>query len=247
METAGIKPSEALALKTVDNAKNGVLAQLSQAQADLNGIYIRIDAGEEPTALINKLAAGSSAALVTGIDRCKAIVAAFEARLAIARSVRRDANDEVQRSKAFLQTFKDGVKKLMQENPDQPYRDSMGRKVYLKNNAPALKLKFEVRESTTVRDVVDLNALEFFGVDPKRFCKTVTFIVADKPAIATALKAGEQLPWAAFERGQHVSGLSLKQDDVGVDSSAHAENHGRHRAHRQGAAEHPTGVQLPRH
>lgn len=93
------------------------------------------------------------------------------------------------------------VKGVIEASPDVPFRDSHGKKVFVRASNPSLKLAFEDRKKTVAHI-----APEELDIPP-RFLKTVSYTVVDTEAVRAAIKDGENLPFAWLEQGQSLCGL----------------------------------------
>ncbi len=102
------------------------------------------------------------------------------------------------------EAFKEAAKQAIKDNPDLPWIDSYGTKVYVSRNSSAsLQMNLSL-DDKTVRNVVDYGDVTRLGP----YVKTVTYLVIDTDKVREDLAAGVEISWAKLERGDHVRGLN---------------------------------------
>jgi hypothetical protein len=98
------------------------------------------------------------------------------------------------------------MKACLEANPGVPFKDSLGRKVYLQRNPPSLKLFVDVREKKTISNAIDMASADLLGV-PRDYIKEVSFLVLDTEKVKADLQAGKELGWARIDQGAHCRGI----------------------------------------
>ncbi len=103
----------------------------------------------------------------------------------------------------YLDGLKAGVKAVMLEHPNQPYKGQLGTIKLQKNGGkPALRLRFPEDEKT-FRHCIDPEAAALFEV-PDEFLETITITRLRTDDVRQALGTGRTFPWAALERDSHA-------------------------------------------
>lgn len=146
------------------------------------------------------------------IDRRKALMWAIEGSLKAARGARAEVDAYVQRLKAIAEKVKLTTKEAMQEAPDLPWKDSVGRKLTLAKNAEEkLILSFDVKAKRTFTNLVHSETVRMFDI-PEKYLKRITVTLLDSDAIKADLAAGVSIMWAEAKRDFNVRGLMPPKD-----------------------------------
>lgn len=168
---------------------------------------------ESPTLQAPLLAAFRDASidLTEAIERRKATMWALDGALKAARGARAEIDAYVQKLKRLEAALKAEALAAMTENPNLPWKDSMGRKLTLAKSQPSLRLPFDLKEERTFTNLIHEETVRMFEI-PSRFLKLFTISALDTAAVKKALLAGETLSWAELEMSHHVRGLMPKKD-----------------------------------
>lgn len=181
---------------------------LFEAASKFSALMAAIDEGMPITDAVQREFAEGRLDVIEAIDRRKAAMHYLKHMTEAARAAREEMDARVQQLKAAQEALKANTKAIMEKFPDDMYQDSVGRKLSIANNGgkAALKLGFEIRESKSVSNVIDLEVVEFLGID-KKYIKPVSFLTLDTDALRADLEVGANLDWASLERGTHVRGF----------------------------------------
>lgn len=102
--------------------------------------------------------------------------------------------------------LKDAALAAIEADPDLPWTDAYGQRVYVANNsAPSLNITLSLGDKT-VANIVSEDDMEKLELGP--WVKQVSFLVIDTDRVRQALAGGLTIPWATLQRGRHVRGLS---------------------------------------
>lgn len=193
-------PSEVKEFKTAK-------VSLFEAAATLAEVCNRLEEGEDLDEVLTEAFGESQALVAEAIDRRKAVINEIKSKIQLAKLYRKEINKHINTCKAVHQRIKDGVAYVMQKHPDQLYRDSLGKKLSIvKTPTPALKLDCDMRQTTSVRNVIDRDTIALLGIDAK-YINEVSFTILDTEALKGDLLCGEEIPWARLVHSTHLRGL----------------------------------------
>lgn len=139
-----------------------------------------------------------------GIDRRRGYADVLRATIAAAEAQKSRIEKIIDKRKRQLDLLLDNTKQVMEAHPNLPFVDSLGERVLLcKNGQPSLRHDLDVREKVNVANVIDLVSVTKFDVSPK-YLHTVSHLCLNTETLRQDLKAGEVIPWARLEWGNHI-------------------------------------------
>lgn len=133
----------------------------------------------------------ANAHLESSIDRRKAFIAELKSKVEQGREVKKNIDKVLKRLNRLETSLKAMTLYAMHQMPNQPFRDSMGRKLSLQKSPPVVK----------VDEGLELASL------PEQYLKSELVYSIDKEALKADLELGVEIPWARLERTEYVRGL----------------------------------------
>jgi hypothetical protein len=129
------------------------------------------------------------------------MLSAVKARIDQLKEHRDRVAKAVKSAERFQERLKGYVKFVMQTFPDVPYKGTSGR-LALQNNPESLKIDFETKDVTFYKAI----DRALVGLEPSlnTYIREVVVCILDNDKIKADLKGGVEIPWARFERDQHV-------------------------------------------
>lgn len=158
------------------------------------------EGGDLDGALLSRFSSARSD-LVASVDRRICFLRFCEDAISGAKRARDAYVERARQLERMVEALKTKTMQAMKENEDVPFVGSLGRFAVQKNPA-ALKLGFEAK-SMSVSRVVSAEDVTKHKID-KKFLKTVIEFQLDADAVKTALKAGQEFPWATLEQGESL-------------------------------------------
>lgn len=101
-----------------------------------------------------------------------------------------------------LEWWKNDTKFVLENSTCAQFKGSLGTLKLQNNSVRSLEVDIP-KTSVTISNVIGEIGTEFSWVDP-RFTRTIAYKALNIDAIKMALEAGEVIPWARLEQGQHV-------------------------------------------
>lgn len=175
----------------------------------------RVDEGEQMTGAFVATFGAAELAHAHEIDRRKSEVFYVQRVMKMARDKRADLDAYVQRLKVVEAELKKATGDAIADSPDLPWRDTLGKKLYL-GSSKKLELGFDLAESKTITNVVDRGVVDLLGIEPK-YLKPVGYFRLDTAAVKADLKAGVALDWATVETTRHVRGWEKEDASTSDD------------------------------
>lgn len=158
------------------------------------------EGGDLDGALLSRFSSARSD-LVASVDRRICFLRFCEDAISGAKRARDAYVERARQLERMVEALKTKTMQAMKENEDVPFVGSLGRFAVQKNPA-ALKLAFEAK-SVSLSRVIAEEDISQHGIE-ERFIKTVTAYQLDADAVKTALKAGQEFPWATLEQGESL-------------------------------------------
>lgn len=136
---------------------------LSETAKALSAIIDGMDDKKDVRSLLNKEFPEALTDIETGIDRRKAMLREVESKIALARHLKEENARHVQRYESVKNNLIEQTKKLIEENPGIPFKDSLGKRLVVQRNArPRMLIENEALipdEFCTMKKEVDKNLL----------------------------------------------------------------------------------------
>ncbi len=168
---------------------------LAEAALILAELCDRIDGGAEMVPALLEAFNDTRLALADAVDRRICFDTWVKGAIEAAKSARDEWISRSKQLEALHEAFKANTKAVLLQAPDIPYQGKLG-KIALQKNPPALRLAFGDKYVTP-------ETIEMFGI-PDRFLRVEVIRSVDIGAVKEAIQAGDQVPWADIEQGQHV-------------------------------------------
>ncbi len=143
--------------------------------------------------------------LQTSVTRRQALAAHIRSTKLAAKEYRDTVTAYIHRLDRLEERMKEDALKAIDALPGVELRGANGKKLY-SGNSQSAKLEFAIQEKKTFTNLVDLEAIEMFGVQPHHF-KMIFAYQIDLGAIKKDLKLGIKLKYAHLEESRHVGGL----------------------------------------
>ena len=126
--------------------------------------------------------------VVGAVDRRKYFLAEIESKIQLAKNKQAEAKKAVDKFKRIKERVIETTKYVINENPNIPFKDSLGKKLYiLKNPMPSLKVTGQWEAS--------------------EYAKIVNTVELDKEKLKEDLIAGSIVEFASLEYGTHLRGM----------------------------------------
>jgi hypothetical protein len=177
---------------------------LFEAAATLAAICREIEEGVDVDEALVAAFDDAKGLVAEGIDRRKAVVRELDAKLELAKSYKAEAEEYVRKFERIKKRLKDRTLELIEQNPDIPYADSLGKKL-TKGESKALKLGFDTYKRA-FSNIIDADMADLLDI-PEKYLKQVYFLTLDTDAIKADLLAGGQVDWASLQKNTHLKGL----------------------------------------
>lgn len=178
---------------------------MREATAIVAELCHRIEDGEEPDQAMQAAFQESQLTVAEAIDRRKAVKASLEGQAEAARVMAKGYGEAAKSIDALIESLKKDTLKIMLAFPDQPYRDTAGRKLSIVTGVGKLVVDIDMGQKT-VTGIIDANDIHDHKI-PLEFIKPVSFYVLDTAALRLAVIEGRELPWARIAPSTFLRGL----------------------------------------
>jgi len=159
-----------------------------EAATDLNELCDMIDDGIDINEQLQEEFKIALDDVVGAVDRRKYFLAEVNSKIELAKSKRDEAKKSIKTFENIRDRVIETTKYVVSENPNIPFKDSLGKKlIVLKNPAPTLIVNGE-----------------WEGSD---YAKIVNTVELDKIKLKEDLIAGSTVDFAKIEYGTHLRGL----------------------------------------
>ncbi len=193
--------SEKALVRAQASARYGI-SHLIEGAGMLASVCRMIDGDEEqgvaPMPLTEALRANFQFALLQskdGVDKTIDFKEATDGFIEKCKVIIERVRDEKDQAELVLDEFKKMTLEYLEQNDNLPFAGFRGKIARQKNSQPALRLAFGDRVLTG--EVIREHKIA------DRFIKTEIVETLDTDAVKEALKAGEDIPWAALDQGYH--------------------------------------------
>lgn len=165
---------------------------LDKAATELSTLCEQIESGADVDAGLAVLFQKAEAHLSTEIDRRKAFLNMVRSRIVQAHNYMDEISSYIKRCEHIINRLKEQTKDAILNNPDLPWRDSLGKKISLAKSQPRLICAEPLNYDEAERD-------EFYDQVIERRL--------NKEKLKEALLNGETFSWAYLEHNVHLRGL----------------------------------------
>jgi chromosome segregation ATPase len=184
------------------------LVPFFSAAVTLAELCDKIDSAEEIEQSLIEQFNDAKLTLAESIDRRKHVYKECQARIALAKSYKKDIDETIKRLQKIQDRIEENTKQMIAGEPNLPYQDTLGNKLSVrKNSQPALKYSFDIRESKNFSNILDEQSIALLEID-RKYLREVSFYTIDTEALKKDLLEGHTISWANLEWGTHVRGLT---------------------------------------
>lgn len=132
------------------------------------------------------------------VDYQKALYLNTESDIKMHKVYRDSINDEIKKLECILVRIEENTKKAVLDNPDIIFRDSLGKKLSVLNNAAP---------KVVINDGISINQYSDYA-------RVITKYEPDLVKIKEDLLGGAEIAWAKLEYGTQLRGLKTKAKEI---------------------------------
>lgn len=180
---------------------NDVKVPLALAAQNLATLMEAIDEGRLDEAVI-RLFNDQRLDLASAVDRRLCFFDICEKHIESLKDIARKYQTAAKQLENVMETLEKNTLDTMRLAPDVPYRGDLGSFRIQKNGAATVNVLFET-DRKTISNAVDAQDIEKYAIDEKFYdVHTYYSLVMDR--IRRAIEAGEDIRWAAINKGEHL-------------------------------------------
>lgn len=159
-----------------------------EAAQELTELCAKLDEGLDIDEQVKNDFSSTLNDVVSAVDRRKYFLAEIESKIKLAKEKRDEAKRAIDKFERIKERVIETTKFVIQENPDIPFKDSLGKKLFvMKNPRPSLK----------VGD----------GWESSTYAKIVNKVELDKEKLKDDLIAGTTVEFAELSYGTQLRGM----------------------------------------
>lgn len=187
--------------------KNRTPSSFFEAASTLADLCMRIDSEEEINEALIAEFEDAKLSLAESIDRRKHVYKSAELFIKLARERKSELDENIKKLQKIQDRIETKTKQMIEAEPDLPYRDTMGNKLYLmRNSVPSIKLTLDLRTAKSVSNILDEASIFLLEIDEK-YIEKVSYSTLNTDAVRADLLKGVDLPWACLQWSTHLRGL----------------------------------------
>jgi hypothetical protein len=158
------------------------------AAQSLSDLCLKLDEGLDIDEEITAEFSNALNDVVEAVERRKFFLAEIESKIKLAKRKRDEMRRAIDKFERIKERVIETTKFVIQENPDIPFKDSLGKKLFvMKNPRPSLKIGE--------------------GWEGSEYAKIVNKVELDKEKLKDDLIAGTKVEFAELEWGTQLRGL----------------------------------------
>lgn len=153
------------------------------------------------------MSAGKS--LSESIDRRKFVLKEAESKINLAKSMKDELDEQIKKYRRVHESIIEGTKKIIQENPNIVFRDSMGKRVFVNKN-PTPRLISNIQTNTkTYHNALDQDDLDYLISNGyEKYITNISLNVLNTSLLKEDIcELGIEIPFASVVSGYQLRGM----------------------------------------
>ena len=140
----------------------------------------------------------------SAIDRRKFLIAEADVRVESGKKMIEEIKAHMNKLKKLKQRIKENTIKAIQDNPKINFRDSIGRKINVRESSGKLVIKLQTK-MYGVQNCIDPDLIDDPTIRP--YLAKKIFFCIDSARVKKDLELGKEIPWAHLEKSKIITGL----------------------------------------